>query len=185
MFSASLPLSRDILYSCCCCLAAKSCLTLHDPMDCSVPGFPVLHYLLEFAQTHVCWVGDAIPSHPLSSPSPLALNLSQHQGLFQLVSSLHQVASLGASASASVLPMDFQDWFPLGLTGLILHIFPPVSDFYESPLQTVFNLCGSQDAHLQITCQLMFTHVTGSKLIDATICLALDVRMGLHWKYAF
>ena len=53
-------------------------------MDCSTPGFSVLHYLLEFAQTHVHWVDDAIqPSHPLSSPSPLALNLSQHQGLFQ------------------------------------------------------------------------------------------------------
>ena len=46
--------------SCCCCSGAKSCATLCDPLDCSMPGFPVLHYLLEFAQTHVCWVGDAI-----------------------------------------------------------------------------------------------------------------------------
>ena len=62
-------------------------------MDCSMPAFPVLHYLLEFAQTHVHWVSDAIqPSHPLSPPSPPALNLSQPQGLFQPVSSLHQVA---------------------------------------------------------------------------------------------
>ena len=80
----------------CCCSVIKSCLTLCNPMNPmkpgSTPGFPFLHCLLEFAQTHVCWVGDAIPSHPLSSPSPLALNLSQHQGLFQLVSSLHQVA---------------------------------------------------------------------------------------------
>ena len=61
--------------------------------DCSMPGFPVLHYLPDFAQTRVHWVDDAIqPSHPLSAPSPLALSLSQHQGLFQLVSSLHQVA---------------------------------------------------------------------------------------------
>ena len=58
------------------------CLTLCDTMDCSMPAFPALHYLSEFAQTHVPWVDDAIQtSHPLSSPSPLALNLSQHQGV--------------------------------------------------------------------------------------------------------
>ena len=63
-------------------------------MDCSTPGFPVLHHFLEFAQTHVHWVGDAIqPSHPLSSPSP-AFNLTQHQGLFQWVGSSHQVAKV-------------------------------------------------------------------------------------------
>ena len=74
---------------------AQLCLTLCDPMDCSTPGFPVHHQLLEIAQTHVHWIGDAIqPSHPLSSPSPLALNLSQHQGLFQWVSSSHQVAKV-------------------------------------------------------------------------------------------
>ena len=71
----------------------QSCPTLCDPMDCSAPGFPVHHQLLELAQTHVHWVGDAIqPSHPLSSPSPPALKLSQHQGLFQWVSSSHEVA---------------------------------------------------------------------------------------------
>ena len=64
-------------------------------MDCSTPGFPVHHQLLELSQTHVHWVGDAIqPSYPLSSPSPPAFNLSQHQGLFQWVSSLHQVAKV-------------------------------------------------------------------------------------------
>ena len=67
-----------------CCSIAKSCLSLCDPMDCSTPGFPVLHYLLEFTQTHVHGVGDAVqPSHPLSSPSPPALSPSQHHGLFQ------------------------------------------------------------------------------------------------------
>ena len=75
-----------------CCSIAKLYLTLCDPTDCSTPGFPVLHCLLKFVQTHVHWVGDAIqPSHPLSSPSP-AFSLSQHQGLFQWVSSSHQVA---------------------------------------------------------------------------------------------
>ena len=66
-------------------------------MNCSTPGLPVHHQLPEFIQTHVHPVGDAIqPSHPLSSPSPSppALNLSQHQGLFQTVSSLHQLAKV-------------------------------------------------------------------------------------------
>ena len=93
---------------------------LCDPMDCSTPGFPVHHQLSEFTQTHDHRVSDAIqPSHPLLSPSPFGLNLSQHQGLFQWVSSSHQVTKFGASASASVLPMNIQGWFPLGLTGLI------------------------------------------------------------------
>ena len=79
----------------------QSCPTLCDPMDCSTPGLPVLHHLLEPAQTHVHQVGDAIqPSHPLSSPSP-ALNLSQHQGLFQGVSSLPQVNYWSFSFSIS------------------------------------------------------------------------------------
>ena len=71
------------------------CSTLCDPMDCSMPGLPVHHQLLEFTQTHVHRVGDSIqPSHPLSYPSPPALNLSQHQGLFKWVSSSHQVTKV-------------------------------------------------------------------------------------------
>ena len=71
---------------------AQSCLTLCNPMDCSTPGLPVHHQLLEFTQTHVHWVGDAIqPSHLLSSPSTPAFSLSQHQGLFQWVTSSLQV----------------------------------------------------------------------------------------------
>ena len=97
----------------------QSCPTLCDPMDCSTPGFPVHHQLRELVQTHVHRVGDAIqPSHPLSSPSLPDFNHSQHQGLFKWVSSSHQVAqSIGASAS--VLPMNIQDWLPLGWTGWI------------------------------------------------------------------
>ena len=73
----------------------QSCLTLCDPMDCSMPGLPIYHQLPEFTQTHVHWVGDAIqPSHPLSSPSLPAFNLSQDQGLFRWVSSSHQVSKL-------------------------------------------------------------------------------------------
>ena len=74
---------------------AQSCPTLCDLMDCSTPGLPVHHQLLESTQTHVHWVGDAIQlSHPLSSPSPPAFNLSQDQGVFQWVSSSHQVAKV-------------------------------------------------------------------------------------------
>ena len=92
----------SLLYCETCCSVTK-CLTLYDPMDWSMPGFPVLHYLLEFSQTHVYWVRDAIqPSHPLSPPSP-TFNLSQHQGLFLWVGSLHQVAR--------ILELQFQHQF--------------------------------------------------------------------------
>ena len=74
---------------------AQSCPTLCNHMNRSTPGLPVYHQLLEFTQTHVHWVSDAIqPSHPLSSPSPPALNLPQPQGLFQWVSSSHEVAKV-------------------------------------------------------------------------------------------
>ena len=108
-------------HCCWCFTVTQSCLTLCNPMNCSRSGFPVLHHLPEFAQTHVRWVGDAIqPFHPLSPSSLFAFNLSQHQSLFQWVSSLHQVAKVfGASASASVLQKNIQDWFPLGWTGWI------------------------------------------------------------------
>ena len=73
----------------------QSCLTLCNPRDCSTSGFPVPHHLLEFAQSHVHWVDDATqPSHLLSPPSPPDLSCSQHQGLFQWLGSLHQVAKL-------------------------------------------------------------------------------------------
>ena len=98
-WAGSLPLGHQLFP----CSIAQSCLTLCDPMDCSTPGFPVLHCLPGFAQTHVRWVDHAIqPSHLLSLPPPPALNLSQRQGLFQLV--------IGASASAPVLPMNIQGW---------------------------------------------------------------------------
>ena len=72
-----------------------SCVWLCDPMNCSTPGLSVHHQLLEFTQTHIHRVGDTIqPSHPLSSPSPPALNLSQHQGFLKRVSSSHQVAKV-------------------------------------------------------------------------------------------
>ena len=103
----------------CCCSVAKSCPTFCDPMDGSKPGFPVLHYLPEFAQTHIHWVAECHPtisssiapfsSCPQSFPAPWCFPMSQLS------------ASSGQSirASASVLPMSIQGWFPLGLIGLI------------------------------------------------------------------
>ena len=82
------------------------CPTLCDPMDHSTPGFPIHHQVPELAQTHVHRVRDAIqPSHPLSSPSPSAFNLSQHQGLFQWVSSLYQMAGKGNGKPLSSLAL--------------------------------------------------------------------------------
>ena len=76
----------------CCCSAAQACPTLCDPMDCSMSGIPVL---LEFVQVHVYCISDAIqPSHPLTPSSPPALNLSQHQGLFQWVICSHQMTKI-------------------------------------------------------------------------------------------
>ena len=95
----------------------QSCLTLCNPMNYSTPALPVHRQLLEFTQTRV---GNAIhPSHPLSSPSPPAPNPSQHQGIFQWVNCAWGGQSIGVSASASVLPMNSQDWSPLRWTGLI------------------------------------------------------------------
>ena len=80
----------------CGCSVAKLCRTLCNPMDCSAPGSPVLHYLQELAQTHVHWVSDTIqPSHPLSPSLPSAFRLSQQQGLFQWVSSSHLGIDIG------------------------------------------------------------------------------------------
>ena len=97
---------------------AQSCPTLCNPMNCSMPGFSVHHQLLELAQTHVHRVNDAIqPSHPLSAPSPPAFTASGSFPFSQFFTSGGQ--NIGVSASASVLPMNIQDWFPLGWTGLI------------------------------------------------------------------
>ena len=99
---------------------AQSCPTLSNHMNHSMTGLPVHHQLPEFTQTNVQRVCDAIqPSYPLLSPSPPALNLSQNQGLFKWVSSLHQVAKVLVLASTSVIPMNTQDWPPLGWTGWI------------------------------------------------------------------
>ena len=99
----------------------QSCLTLCNPMNCSMPGFLAHHQFPEHTQTHDHRLGDAIqPSHPLSSPFPSAFNRFQHQGPFQQVSSSHQVAKvLEFQLQHESFQWIFQDWFPLGWTGWI------------------------------------------------------------------
>ena len=117
------------------------CLTLCNPMNCSTPGLPVHHQLPESTQTHVHWIGDAIqPSHPLSSPSPPTFNLSQHQGLFQWVSSSHQVATvLEFQLQHLSFQWIFRTDFLYGLVG------PPCSprDSQESSLTPQFKSINS------------------------------------------
>ena len=114
----SSPMLLLLLRCCCCCSLAKLCPTLCKPMNCSRPGFSVLQRLPEFVQTHVHWVSDAIssPVTPFSS-CPQSFPASGIFPVSQLFVSRGQ--STGASVSASVLPMNIQDWFPWGLTGLM------------------------------------------------------------------
>ena len=115
-----------------CCSLAQLCLTLCDPMDCTMPGFLVLHYPSEFAQTHVHWVGNAIqPSHPFVAPFSSGLHsfpASESFSVSQLLTSGGQ--SIGALASN--IPVNIQGWVPLGLTGLISFLFKGLSRFVSS-----------------------------------------------------
>ena len=129
-----------------CCSVIQSCPTLCSPRDCSTPGFPVLHYLSEFAQIHIHWVGDAIqPSHPLLSVTfSSCLQYFPASGSFPM-SQLFTSGGQSIGASASVLPMSIQGWFPLGLTGLISlqswdsQEFSPIPQF-ESISSLAFSL---------------------------------------------
>ena len=112
--------NRQLVRWWCWCSVDQSCLTVCEPMDCSTPGYSVLHHLPELTQTHVHWISDAIqPSCPLQSPSPPALSLFQHQGLYLGVIFPSGGQNNGASASALILPVNIHGWFPLGLTSLI------------------------------------------------------------------
>ena len=111
------PLIQDNI---CCCSVANSCLTLCNPVDYSRRGFPVLHHLPELAQIHVHWVGDAIqPSHLFFPFSSFLLSFAASGSFLMSQLSTSGCPIIGASASASVLPMYIQDWFPLGLIGWI------------------------------------------------------------------
>ena len=124
---------------------AQSCPTLCNPMNCSTPGLPVHHQLLEFTQTHVHRVGDAIqPSHPLSSPSPCTQSFPA-PGSFpmsQLFTSGGQ--GIGVSASASVLPMNTQDWSPLGWTGWISLQYKGLSRVFSNTTVQKHQFFGAQ-----------------------------------------
>ena len=109
-----LPMGRMLKY-CCCCSIIKSCPTLCDPMD-----FPILHYLLEFAQTHVHWVDDAIQLSHHRDPLLLLPSVFPSIRVFSNELALRSGGqSIGASTSASIFPMNIQGWFPLGLAGWI------------------------------------------------------------------
>ena len=112
---------------------AQSCPTLCDPMDCSMPDLPVHHQLPEFTQTHVHWVGDTI--EPSSSVVPFSSCLQSFPASGSVPRSQFFPSggqTLGASASASVLPMNIQDWFPLGWTGWISLQFKGLSRVFSN-----------------------------------------------------
>ena len=137
---------------------AQSYPILCNPMDCSMPGCPVHHQLLEFTQTDINWVGDAIKqSHLLSSPSPPAFNFAQNQGLFicQFFASGGQ--SIGVSASTSFLPMNIQDWFPLGWTGWISLQFKRLSRVFSSTTVQKHQFFSAQ---LSLCVQLSYPYMT-------------------------
>ena len=154
-----------------------------DSVDCSMPGFPVLHYIPEFAQTHVHWVSDAIqPSHPMSPPSAPVLNLSQYQGLSQWVHSSHQVVkSIGTSASASILPMNIQG-FPLGWTGLISLA---VQGILKSLLQHRSSKASILRCSAFCMVQLWHPYMTTRKTLTLTIWAFVGKVMSLLFNMLF
>ena len=126
----------------------KSCPALCDTMDSSMPGIPVLHCLPEFAQIHVHWISDAIQlSHPLLSSSPPAVSLpiSGSFPMSWLFTSVSQ--RIGASALASVLPVNIQGWFPLGLTGLISLQSKGLSRVFSSTMVQKHQFFGAQPSY--------------------------------------
>ena len=139
-----------------CCSVAKSYLTLGDPTDCSIPGFPVLHQLLEFAQTQVHlvqWCHPAILSSVFPFSCPQSFPASVSFPVSRLFASSGQ--STGASASASVLPRNIQGWFPLGLTGLISLLSKELSKVFPAPQ---FESISSSALSLRYGPTLTFVH---------------------------
>ena len=139
------------------------CPTLCNPMDCSMPGLLVQHQLLELAQTHVHWVGDAIqPSHPVIpfSSCPQSFPASGSLPMSQLFASGGQ--SSGVSASASVLPMNIQDWFPLEWTGWISLQYKGLSRVFSNTIVQKHQFFGAQ------LVQLSHPYMTTGKTIALT-----------------
>ena len=160
----------------------QSSPTLCDPMDCSKPGLPFYHQLPELAQTHVHRVGDAVqPSHPLI-PFSSCLQSSPASGSFpmsQFFASGGQ--SIGVSASASVLPMNIQDWFPLGWTGWI--------SLQSKGLSRVLQHHSSKASILQCSAffmvQLSHLHMTTGKTIALTRQTFVSKVMSLFFNMLF
>ena len=147
-----------------------------DPVNCSILGFPVLHHLLEFAQTHVHQVGDAIsPSHPLSSPFSSCLQSFPASGSF-LMSQFFALGGQIIGALASVLPMNIQGWFPLGLTGLI-------SLWSKGTLKSLLQQHNSKASILQCSAffmvQISHPYMTTGKVIALTIRTFVSKVMSL------
>ena len=159
---------------------AQSRPTPSDPMDCSTPAFPVHHQLPELARTDVHWVGDSIqPSHPLSSPSPPAFNLSQHQGPFQWVASSHQVAKVLKLQHQSfqwIFRIDslywYSGWFDLlavqgVLKSLLQHQFKSINSWvlsllYGPPLTSVHDLSVDLDKLSVCLCVLSWAWLSNT-----------------------
>ena len=172
-----------------CCSFAQSCPTLCDPMDGSTSGLPVCHQLPELAQTHVHRVGDAIqPSHAPSSPSPPAPNLSQHQGLFQWVSPLHEMAkvlefsfSISPSNEYSGLISFRIDWFDLSAVQETLNLSSLAPQF-ESISSLMLSLLYSPtltSIHVDWKNQLWLYGPLLSKWFLCSLILCL----GLSWLF--
>ena len=137
--SASLKRNSRLL------LLLFSCPVFWDLVNCTMPGLPVLHYFPEFAQTHAHWVGDAIQPSYLCCPFSFCLQSFLEAGSFpmsQLLASGCQ--SIGASDSASVLPMSIQNGFPLGFTGLITLLYKGLSRVFSSTTVWKHRFFGAQ-----------------------------------------
>ena len=187
-FSPHLPLKLSSV--------TQSCPTLCDPMNRSMPGLPVHHQLPESTQTHVHRVGDTIqPSHPLSPPSLPALSLSQHQGLFQWVSSSHQVAkywsfsfNIGPSIEHPELSSFRMDWLDLlagqgTLKSLLQHHSSEASvlrsDFFIVQLS---HPCMTTGKTIALT---RWTFVGKVSLLKESVTIRLSVSYYKHYNYAF
>ena len=139
------PSTYSVMYSLQFSSVAQLCPGLCDPMNRSTPGLPVHHQLLEFTQTHVHRVSDAIqPSHPLSSPSPPALNPSQHQSFPMSQLFAWGVQSTGASALASFLPKKSQGWSPSEWTSWISLQSKGVSRVFSNTTVQTHQFFGAQ-----------------------------------------
>ena len=157
-------------------------------MVCSRPGFPVHHQLPEPAQSHVHRVSDAMqPSHPVSSTSPLIFNLSQHKGLSQCISSLHHVAQVSELQLYHVLPMNIEDWFPLGWSGVIFLQSKGLSRFISNTTAQSIN----SSALSFFMVQLSHPYITSGKTIALTRwtfvrkVMFLLLICCLGWSYLF